>query len=503
MHAAAYHDERSRQLTSSVINGTVITSTLHLIPADSPILVSGVLDIRSGGSLVVSAGTTLVFDTPSSGIIVNSGGQLLITGTLDNRVVLKAHDDEDSWNGIVFETGAVPTIFNGGTYTSGSTIQYADIVRAGYSSSYVSSVGLSLEEGIVPYLLGVDMIDCGGRYYGRAIYILNLQSFAVIRNLRVLQSNETQTYYPRYPIQVNGNGANAGHLTVENVVVEANSRYDSLYINSINYVTVLRSIFEESVSLSSIGEAAVNENIVADSLSLSSVGALDLSGNSINNGLDISYLTSSTPSFVVDNIISGRRLYYYQYSYYSNSNVTISANIIKESSMGGMYIYNEGGGVVNVKNNTIEQCKSTYYAVIDLISRSGSRLHFTNNSIVNNEGDHVLQITGSSDYEVNFDLFSENIAYGNSASDSFIRLYSYPWSNFTRNVFENNTAPISVEIDISSSYEKLTVELPLNYWGAFQSDIIDLRTSVVDGLVTASQPLVNFVSVLTSPSFER
>ena len=485
-----------------MINGTVITSTLHLTPADSPILVSGVLDIRSGGALVVTSGTTLVFETPDSGIIVNSGGQLLITGTLDNRVVLKAHDDEDSWNGIVFETGAAPTVFNDGTYTSGSTIQYADIVRAGYSSSYVSSVGLSSKEGVVPYLLGVDMIDCGGRYYGRAVYIRNLRWFAIIRNLRVLQSNETQTYYPGYPIQVNGNGANAGHLIVENMVVEANSRYDSLYIKSINYVTVLRSIFEESVSLSYIGEATVNGNVVADSLSLSDVGAINLSSNSINNGLDISDITSSTPSFVVDNIISGHRLYYYFSNYYYDSNITISGNIIKESSTGGMYIYNRRGNV-NVKNNTIEHCKSTHYAVIDLISGSGSQLRFMNNSIVNNEGDHVLQITGSSEYAVNFDLFSENIAYGNSALDSFIRLYSYPWSNFTRNVFDNNTASTSVEVDMSSSYEELTVELPLNYWGAFQSDIIDLRTSVVDGLVTASQPLVDFVSVLTSPSIER
>eukprot|EP00956_Cyclotella_meneghiniana_P029996 scaffold74522_cov73-Cyclotella_meneghiniana.AAC.2 len=280
---ATWHKHmRSRQLVSTVINGTVITSTLHLTSDDSPVLVSGTLDIASGGSLVVSAGTTLIFETPSSGINVNAGGQLLITGTLGNKVILKAHDDEESWNGIDFGVGSVPAVFINGTYSSGSTIQYADIVRAGYSSSVVSTVGLSLEQGVVPYLLGVDMIDCGGYDYGRAISIQNLQSLAVIRNLRILKSNETQTYYPGYPISVHGNGANAGQLIVENVVVEARSLHDSLYIRSIDDVSVLHSVFKNRLTLSSIGKATVNENSIAGKLRLYSVGVVNVTDNSMD-----------------------------------------------------------------------------------------------------------------------------------------------------------------------------------------------------------------------------
>lgn len=482
-----------------MINGTVIIDTLHLTSEDSPVLVNGVLDISLGGTLVVDAGTTLIFETPSSGINVNAGGQLLIAGAIDNRVVLKPFGDQEFWSGIVFGAGSVGATFVNKSYLSGSAIQYTDIVRAGYSSGYAFTIGMSLQEGVVPYILGVDMLSCAGRYVGRVLDIQNLQTIAVIRNLRIIQSNDTQTdeIPTGYGMHVYGNGDNAGHLYLENLQVDVHLYYEALSVSSIEQVSVMKSSFLHRVGIRSIGDAVIQGSTMLSSLSLSDIKKFDVSKNSVM-GLDINsrhWSESIDFSSVVDNLITGQL----SLNGYSRSNITISDNIIRQSTTSGMHIYNRRGWL-KISNNTISDCSTTYHPVIELISDTSSdELSFMNNSIIDSYGVYLIDLQGSaSSY-----LFLDNKVERSSALVSLIFLRTnYPWVTVSRNIFDNNTAPHSVVVDVPS-FEEMSIALPLNYWGNFQSDVIGLRASVVDGFVSVSQPIVDFVSVLSGPSVER
>lgn len=506
---------------SSVLNGTIISSTVELSPDDSPILILGNLDIEYGGTLVVKAGTVLLFE--GSGINVNAGGQLLITGTLDKRVIMKAYDDQEAWNGIAFKSGSVPASFNTDmNYVSGSTIQYADLIRAGYTSfgSYSSSSGLSLGEGVVPYIVGVDMIDCAGYYYGSVISIGNFQSVAVMRNLRVLKSNHTQSYYPSCGLSVSGRNANAGLVILENanfdiatldysffaasvnrVAVDRSYFSGRALISSISQVAVQLSSFSEEVYISSAGSATAHDNTFLGGIQFSYGSILQLDRNRIDKGVSVSFLQSSSDaSAVTNNLITNGRLYYHLSRWY-HGNMTISGNTVQGSNSGGMAIH---GGLTIVSNNTIKNCTSTSYPIIHLIHSGLYGISFFNNNVVGSHGSHVFRLQGSSNYasNENADFFSGNIATGNSATESFILLESYPWTNFTMNVFDNNTAPYSVQIDMPD-FDTWVLKLPLNYWGLFQADIIDLRTTVHDGLVRASQPVVDFNPLLSGPTTDR
>lgn len=485
------------------MSDTVIVDTVTLTSDDSPVFVEGMLDISSGGILIIDAGTTIVFESLNSGINVKSGGQLLITGNLNNRVTLKASERNEAWKGIAFEAGSAAAVFNSGmNFVSGSVIQYADIIRAGYSSNYQSSYGLLLQDGVCPYILGVNMIDCGGYYFGSAIYIQSLSGIFLARNLRVLKSNQTEFYYPQYALVVSGNYANVGQVILDNTNFEVDVSYYSLYVYGINQVVITRSSLFKEVYFYYLTEAVVKSNTLSSKLTLYSIGddtkgKIELTQNSINNGVDISYLrSSSVSSLVSNNMIKKGRLYFY--SYYSSVNITMSDNVVQESSNGGIYIYSSHGWI-SVLNNTFKSCSSAWYPIVQL-SSSANEFSFKNNKILFNEANYIFYLEGTSYSQAKSD-FAENVAEGNTGISSLIFLSSYPWSNFTRNIFDNNTAPFSVETNMPS-YNGI-VELPFNFWGGFQPDIIDLRLTVVDGFARISQPIVDFDPVLSGPLIQR
>ncbi|KAL7481357.1 hypothetical protein ACHAW6_007040 [Cyclotella cf. meneghiniana] len=489
--------------TTTLISDTVIVDTVTFTSDDSPVFVEGMLDISSGGILIIDAGTTIVFESLNSGINVKSGGQLLITGNLNNRVTLKTSEQNEAWKGISFEAGSAAAVFDSGlNFISGSVIQYADIIRAGYSSSYQSSQGISLHDGVCPYLLGVNMIDCGGYYFGSAISIQSLSGIFLARNLRVLKSNQTEFYYPQYAIAVSGNYANVGQVILDNANFEVDVSYYSLYVYGINQVVLTRSLIFKEVYFYYLTEAAVNWCTLLSKLELHSIGddskgKIDVTHNFINNGVDISYLrSSSVSSLVSSNLIKNGRLYFY--TYFNSVSITISENVVQKSSNGGIYIYNSNG-LVSAFNNTFESCSSSWYPIVQL-SSSTNTFSFKNNKILNNEAIYVVYLEGVSYVQATSD-FSENVAVGNTATNSLIFLSSYPWSSFTRNIFDNNTAPFSVETYMPS-YSGI-LKLPFNFWGGFQADIIDLRRTVVDGFVRGSQPIADFDPVLSGPFIQR
>ena len=435
------------------------------------------------------------------------------TGDVNNRVALKPH--QVSWAGITFEAGAGTALFNSNkNYVSGSVIQYTDIYRAGYSTSWKTSHGLSLLQGSAPYLLGVDMIDCGGYGYGSAIRVEKLKGVFVARNVRVAKFADTQTYYPGYGIYASNNDNDSGLVVLESVKVEAGTYSHSLYLSSIDYASINHSFFASHLYLDSLSEAIIDGNDLRGRLILyylgdGNRGKIDVTNNAISpaqpnqDAIYVYNLYASTrPSSISRNFVSNGRIYYYSsYSYYQ-SNITIEDNNITGSSIGGIYLRNYGSSYV--QNNTITGCtsSSSSYPIVELYA-SYYLLHFVNNRILENQAFRIFSLSGSSDYSTRSYVFSGNEAFGNHGTDSLIYLSSYPWTSFTKNIFIHNTAPIVISVYMPNYVDEDTISLPLNHWGGFQSDVLDLRMTVRDAFILSSGPIVDFDPVLNGTSADR
>lgn len=496
--------------------GFVIDQTVIWSKSDSPVTVSGILIVSEGGTLVIDAGTTVMFQTPVSGLVVKSGGQLLITGNSDNRVVLNAQ--QESWNGITFEAGAATAFFDSDeNYVSGSTIQYADIVRAGYLSNH----GLYLPEGVCPYLLGVDMIDCGSV---SAIHIVKLVGIFKATNLKLLKSEETESYEPQHGIYIEGNDNLSGRTFLENVFINTTFAYP-LHFWGLHHVSTVRSSSANAIyaiSLSYISSLVITHSSFASRMNLFTVSETIIDKNWINGQLYImdgikhvvtrNTISISNPSddaisvsidyesslLFLNNIMNNGR-FYFESRYWSQQNLTIYENTVRGSSRGAMDINNNGWTYIS--KNKLEDCNSPLYPVVSINAAAAAEAHFENNTILHSEGKHIFYLVGSPDYDTDSYIFAGNTAAGNSGSSSFVSIAEYPWI-FTENIFVNNTSPISIEINMPSFSHDI-VHLPLNHWGLFQHDIIDLRRTVYDGFFDSFRQVIDFNPVLSGPSILR
>ena len=486
--------KRDRALTE--INGTVINETVTWTLEDSPIMVSGTLDIVSNGTLIVNPGATLVFKTHSSGIMVNTGGQLLINGNSTHRVTLKSNHDQGRWNGIEFKAGHVEPVFDADmNYVNGSAVQYADILHTVYFHSWHSA----------PYLSNVDIIDHhsidSSSSNDKVIQVEDLQVTAVMRNLRVLRSDQNNTTKPYYGILVTGKNDGAGIFIAENITIEAENY--SLYTAGIYHAKVVQSFFKGLGRFYRMTSAEASDNTFADSLEFEGLKSVAVSRNFIQNGIVVENIQSvnANPSFFLNNFITNSRFYFLA-SYQDYANVTISGNTIEGSNNGGMFIRGDRLSSINVVNNTMERCSSAN-SIVEVFSYVASKFSFTNNTISNSIGYRVLRtMFYPDDYDSYARFFSDNLFFNNSGTGSLVLFDMNPVS-FTRNVFDdNNRAPISVEM---SAYNFIgpTIELPLNFWGAFQDDIVSSRATVIDGYTVIGQPVLDFNPVLSGPSIER
>jgi len=497
----------------NITDGTTIGSLTTWTSVDSPVYVAGLVSIGFGGTLGINAGVVVVFETQDAGITVNSGGQLIILGDLNDRVSLQALGE--SWAGIRFEAGSAQATFDENyNYVSGSTIQYSDILRAGYSpsTSHQTKYGLSLLNGVSPYLLGVDMIDCGGYYRGSAIHMSSLKGFFVARNVRVLKAEGTSSYYPRYGIYLYDNDNDSGLAVIENVEVDIPMRSYSLNIYGIDYASITQSSFANQVYLSTISEASIDGSTFLGILYLDYIGdnvrgKLDVTGNTVSipganqEAMVVRWLqtSSSRPSFISGNsIVNGRLYLYFNYNY---CNVTVQDNMIQGSSgRGGLYLQNYAAAYV--RNNTIAGCTATSssYPVVQLFAYTNI-LHFEGNTVHDNQGYYIFSLTGRSNFASMSYMFRRNIVYGNTGTNSLVYLNQYPWTSFDRNIFEDNDSPISVEVYMPS-YQDDFISLRSNYWGNFQADITDLRETVIDAFVQTTGPIVDFDPLLSGPSID-
>ena len=475
----------------NITGGITIASITTWKSAVSPVYVTGIISVLSGGTLLIDSGVTCIFEDAASGIVVRSGGQLLITGFENNRVFLQAR--RESWAGITFLTGSRAAEFGAyNEYVNGSIIQNANISRAGYPRSS----GLSLSEGAAPYLNNVGMFDCG------PIVIRNIRGSFVANKLSIMRVDS----FNGPVIDIRGTGMNIGKTVLREVEVQASSFY-SLYIDNIHFASVSHSSFNGMVYLHALEKITVEDNIIAP------YGGQE--------AISVNGIASEASS------ISRNRLF--SRVYVGESSSTIEENIIRGSVRGGiMVVMNwNRGGAIHILNNNITKCKSSS-DVVNLYVYAGS-LHFANNTITENQGGYVFSLgasqSGSLQFSNNtilqnhaqtiFHLVGNsrtyittshvlgNIVSSNIGTEALLKLSGFPFGSFTENLFVNNSAPMSVEVNMPDVHEDI-IELPRNYWGEFQADVVDLRASVGDILTTKSLgPIVDFNPVLKDFSAKR
>ncbi|KAL3790397.1 hypothetical protein ACHAW5_008354 [Stephanodiscus triporus] len=473
--------------TDDIVYISLHSKIMSIIGSSQTIANTGsIISVLSGGTLLIESGVTCIFEDAASGIIVRSGGQLLITGVDNNRVFLQAR--LASWAGITFLTGSKSAEFGvDDEYVSGSIIQNANISRAGYSRSS----GLSLSEGATPYLNNVGMLDCG------AIVIRNLRGSFVANKLSIMRMDS----FTGPVIDIRGTGMNSGRTVLREVVVQARSGY-SLLIANIHFASVAQASFNGEVYFETVEKVTVENNIIAP-YSPTNRYAIYMTG------------IASEASYISRNHLFSK-------IYVDDSSITIAENIIQESVIGGIMVtMRNEGDAIHILNNIITKCKPSS-DVVSLIFAAGS-LHFANNMIAENQGRHLFsleaqQSSGSLQFANNtivqnhamtiFYLMGHsrtyittrnilsNVVSSNIGTEALLKLYGFPLGSFAENLFANNSAPMSVDVNMPN-HDEDTIELPRNYWGEFQADVVDLRASVGDILTTKSLgPIVDFNPVL-------
>jgi len=504
-----------------VVGPLVVDSLVEWTAADNPVRVTGTVEIVSGGVLTIQAGVEVLFQDISSGII-NTGGTLSVLGQSSNRVVLKP-EGEFSWLGISFGVQAITASFTEDaessefSFAEGSVIQYTVIKFAGSSSNHA----LDFRSGSAPFLLGVDLVECVGPS-GYSLAVQQLQGNFVSKFLRLAKNSTDSTFQPNYAFQIQGNGKSNGIVVLEDVDVTP-VVYDALYVYRVSRLVLRDSNLQGSVQLRDIRETSVTGNTITPTRSGTALYAYYLgdgntpyvqtiSDNTVsalagtNSRAFYAYYWYKTAenTTITGNTFSNGRMEV-NYFIYGDSFVSITNNVVRNSIYGGIILVSFGGvnpGDVVISDNIVEDCESMSYSAVQLIPRSTS-FHFRGNRISRCSGRQLVYLDSGSGYESVDFLFEENVFEDSAAQDEMAYFYDYPFTSFTKNLFDNCTAPVSVELEPTRflSTNDL-VYLPANHWGTFQDDIKGSRQTVRDGLTSEVTSVIDFVSVLVTASVD-
>ena len=510
----------------------VINSTVTWTSADSPINVTGEIDIQLGGFLNVLEDVQMNFLTAYSGIL-NSAGTLVMRGGPSQRIVLQGADVTSYWNGVTFGPAAQSATFEltneTAIFETGSVMQYVNVVRAGRRDNSAFQFTRS-----APYLLGIDFIECysGYHYWYHETYIISmteLQNVFVAKYLRALKATPESSYSPPYGIYVRGVSSDTGIAILEHIAFsDASFETYSVRIYKLSLLHLLDSVLSGQAYIDYVKSCQVSGNTVRvsntrDLMTARYLGGGGSTGVVFSENILTGYPTGDRTAFYAyrwhrspekhrityNTLINGRLLYD---TYYDPQDMMIAHNTIQDSSYGGMYI--EGGGYSDngkliVLNNTMTHCGSSRQSVFTWLvdGRYGEiSQNIIEKSTVYNSGKALIYLRGGSNYQTSAswnvtENTIKNCTVGTGASA--LLLNSYPMSRFERNIFTeiiaaDDAASVTLELD-SSFTQQDRVYLSNNYWGDLQPDILSIRSTVQDGLKAATGAIVDFVSAFESP----
>jgi hypothetical protein len=496
------------------ISNQTVTTQVTWTTAESPVSVTGLVTIASGGSLTVVAGVQVIFETASSGI-VNTGGTLLILGEPTNRVQLQPRGN-GTWQGISFGPSAVSALFATDPvdivqYQGGSVVEFADLRRAGTSSLSA----LDFDFGATPYLRHVNLIECRGRS-ATPIWLNRTTGTFVGDFIRLSRETPSSTYAPSKWLEAVGVSSGSGFVLLRNLETMLD-REAVLMARDIRAVSVLESIAVGRATFQNIDVLTLERNsffstvatsyvLVTSNIKVAYIRDNALTGSSSASQADVLYASetgmSSAVSALLSLDVSGNVLLNGGVRFFCSScrrNMTISNNTVDGSRTGGIRI--DSSGSLALLNNTIKNCNSaapstsTFYVASRSGGYGGSIVCLENRVVRSASAGAVLTL----DCDTESCSFEHNLVQ-DCAAAALVSFDGLPWK-FQLNLFVNSTAQVSVSISPASPLTmKDTIALPANHWGLLQADVSGPRLTVSDAFVTSKGPIVSFETVLTGPS---
>jgi hypothetical protein len=307
------------------------------------------------------------------------------------------------------------------------------------------------------------MFDCG------AILIRNLHGSFVANKLSIMRMDSYHS-----AIDIRGTGMNSGKTVLRKVEVQTRSSPYSLSIVNIHFASIAQSSFNGKVYLQALEKITVENNVITP---YSPTGqAIYLDG-----------IASDASSISNDHLFS--RIYVRQ------SSITIKENIIQESVIEGI-IVNEGyaihilnnnitkcksssdvvmvnkGYAIHILDNNITKCKSSsdvvrlfvatglfHFAnntitknqgwyVFSLEAYQRGSLQFVNNTILQNHAKTIFHLMGSLSMYITTSHILSNVVSSNIGTEALLKLSGFPLGSFTENLFANNSAPMSIDVNM-------------------------------------------------------
>ena len=499
------------------VSNPVVSTAVTWTAAESPVSVTGLVTITSGGTLTVMAGVVVVFETESSGV-VNSGGALLILGNPINRVKLQPRGD-GTWQGISFGPAAVSALFTEDPvkivqYQGGSVVEYTDLLRAGTADLSA----LDFDFGTTPYLRHVNLVECDGRY-STPIWLNRFTGTFVADYIRLSRETSSSTYIPGSWLQAYGESWLTGFVLLRHLETMPD-REASLTVGYIGTVTVLESTIVGRASFYSIDFLTLERNMLSTLnwyyysavVSTSYINVAFIRNNTIalpelesegdalhayDTGTSAEESVSLSVDFSGNTFLNGGM----SFSCYScQRNMTIASNTVDGSTSGGIKIVSSG--IMALLNNVITNCNSTSNSysdvspILDVASTSDGSVVCVGNRVARSASAGALLTLTCGATSCTF----ENNVVQECSGSTLVQFKDFPWT-FQRNLFVNTTAEWSVSIATQSPLSmKDTIALPANHWGVLQTDVSGPRLTVSDAFVLTEGPIVTFETVLSGPS---
>ncbi len=425
---------------SCSVSGVISTDTTWSPATCDPYIVSGSLEVRSGVTLTVEAGTTVRFDK-HMGLLVQ--GTLVARGTAENPITLTSNQGTPArgdWGGIHFTDSSVDATFDGsGAYAGGGVVQYAVIDYAGWLGA-----ALHIEDSS-PYVDHNSFTGNSGSFGASSI---NVNGAAIITNNTI-----TGNSIPGDNVSGDGIWASGGASIINNTIT-GNGR--GIYTN---------------------GAPIITNNTITGNRSRSDGGGVYTSGGATITG----------------NTITGNSAGGNGGGIYAGGRATITGNTITDNNANG-YSSHGGGiyakGAATIANNTITRNTggSDGSGGDGIYTRDGATV--TSNSITGNTGAGIWAFGAAT--------VTNNTVTGNSEGIILRQQDSYTPPVRYNNIYGNTSVTTTNSISTNmKNTGPCNEDASNNWWGTTTAS--EIAAGIWDGADYSGLGLIKYQPFLTGP----
>ncbi|MCX6028345.1 MAG: right-handed parallel beta-helix repeat-containing protein [Chloroflexi bacterium] len=514
------------------VGGPIVSDTTWTL-ANSPYIVVANVEVWQGVTLTIQPGVVIKFQ---DGKLLQVNGTLVARGTESQRIVFtsaKASPRQGDWGSIYFTDSSVDATFDiGGSYISGSVLQYCTAEYAGQNAESVihapsaapyldhcmvrnnSSRGIKAT-GTADHhvIITSNVVSGNSAYFGGGISADNstvtgntvsgnsaTSGFLGGGGIYAYNSTVTGNTVSGNSASYDGGGIYASRSTVTGNTVSGNSAsHDGGGIYASDSTVTGNTVSGNSTPHYGGGIFADNSTVAGNTVSGNSTSYLGggiyaskgtvtsntVSGNSASNGGGI----DAGSSTLTGNIVSGNS------ASYGGGGISAGGSTVTGNTVSGNSTYWGGGGGISVVNSTVA---SNTVSGNSARNDSGGGIYAYNSTVISNTitANRVSAATGqgSGVYFDGSDDFLYNVIVGNTAISPTaviggVAINGTPQFHHN-NLYGNSNYDVVVlsSGDISGTH---------NYWGAVAT--VDILAHVYDWYDNSSRGRLLFIPYIQDP----